>query len=100
MKPPMPLATTIAIVSAWLHSRRRSRSTLRSRARMASPGQFGWREPPRGLLDPGDAAIGDADDAVRHRRDGRVVRDDDGRGAQVLVDAGDDFQHQLAGRIV
>ena len=32
MKPPMPLATTSAIVSAWLHIRRRSRSSLRSSA--------------------------------------------------------------------
>ena len=32
MKPPTPLATTSAMVTAWLQSRRRSRHTLRSRA--------------------------------------------------------------------
>ena len=45
MKPPMPLATTSAIVSAWLHSARRSRSSLRFRAFIVrSPAQLGGRE--------------------------------------------------------
>ncbi len=40
------------------------------------------------------------DHAVGHAGDGGVVRDDDGGGAQVLIDAGDRLQHHLAGRIV
>ena len=51
-------------------------------------------------LDAGDAAVGEADDAVGHAGDGRVVRDDDRGGAELAVDALERLEHDDAGRDV
>ena len=100
-KPPMPLATTSAIVSAWLHMRRRSRNSLRSSACIA----FTTTVPPTArswvvALDARDAAVAEVDHAVGHAGDGGVVRDHDRRGAELAIDARDDLEHQLAGLVV
>src|SRR3954469_13008919 len=101
MKPPMPLATTSAIVSAWLHIRRRSRSSLRSRAFMAgSPGELRRLDLALVALDALDAAVAERHDAIRHAGDRGVVRDDDRRRADLFVDARDDLEHELAGLVV
>ena len=54
----------------------------------------------RVAFDAGDAAVGQADDAVGHRGDRRVVGDDDGRRAELAVDALDRLEHDDAGRDV
>src|SRR6476661_7043844 len=102
MKPPLPLATTRAMVSAWLHIRSRSRSSLRSSAftARASPRQLRRLELVRVDVDALDAAVAEVNDAVRHAGDGRVVRDHDGGGAEFAVDARDHLEHQLARLVV
>ena len=47
-----------------------------------------------------DAPVAQLDDAVGYAGDGRIVRDDDGRRAQLGVDALDHVEHQLAGGVV
>jgi hypothetical protein len=50
--------------------------------------------------DPLDPAVAQVDDAVRHAGDGGVVGDDDRGGADLVVDAGDDLEDELAGLVV
>jgi hypothetical protein len=51
----------------------------------------------RTRLDAGDAAVRQPHDAVRHRRDGRVVGDDDSRGNALRVDSRERLEHDDAG---
>src|SRR5688572_10987995 len=94
-----PAATTIAIAKACPFIAARSRSSLRLSGEilMRSPRELLRRELFGAVLDGRDAPVGQADDAVGHRGDRRVVRDDDGRGAEVDVDALQRLQHDDAG---
>lgn len=44
--------------------------------------------------------IGETHDAIRHAGDGGIVGDDDGGGAEFLIDFCDDIQYHFAGLVV
>src|SRR5579859_6200012 len=96
----MPPATTSAIVAICPLSSDTSRKSFRSRTEShiaSSPPQIARARALRDdalVLHP---PVREGDDAVGHRRDGRVVRDDGGRGAELPVDPLDDVEHQDPG---
>ena len=93
----MPQRTTMAMVTTWPPSRRRSRSSLRSSI-------VTRRSPRRQAIRIGrnarDHAVGQPHHAVGHAGDRRVVGDHDGGGAELAVDAGDRLEHDDAGVVV
>src|SRR5512146_2131148 len=87
------------MVTTWALRCPTSRRNLRSRARsrMASPLQISRPRRPAGRALAQDPAVAERDDAVRDLGDRRVVRDDRGRGPELLVHLLDHLQHEDTG---
>src|SRR6187431_955984 len=91
-------ATTMAMAKAWPFIASRSRTSLRLSGLIAlSPDELARRELLRPLLDRGHAAVGQPDDAIRHRADGGIVRNHHRRGAQFAVHARERLEHDDSG---
>src|SRR5262245_16657190 len=84
---------TSAIASTWAQSRRTSRKSLISSADIVSPAQRRRLVARLILLDPGDAAIGKEQHAIRHLLDARIMGNDHCRGAELAVDAKQRLDH-------
>src|SRR5512134_4018551 len=99
----MPAATTSATASDWPRMAQTSRTSLRLSivSAMASPRELARRHPGAlARLVRGHPAIGQPDDAIGHRRDGGVVRNDHRGGPELGVDALERFEHHDACRNV
>src|SRR5262245_32896842 len=95
MKQMMPLAKTSAMLATWPLSLVTSRRSFRSSARihMALPAELACPEAPIDLSLALDAAIAESDHSIGNLRNGCVVCNDRGRGAELSVHTLDDFEH-------
>src|SRR3954464_7761707 len=96
MKHTMPLASTTAIVKICPLSVAVSRKSLRFKAlsHIASPAQVARACPRRVRARPIDSPVTERHHAIGRGRDGRVVRDDGGRRAELAIDAIEHFEDQ------
>src|SRR5215203_3872310 len=68
-----------------------------SKARITSPSEFGGGAPALVQVYPGDATVGEREHAVGDILDNRVMRDDENRRAQQLIDLEQRFDDQNTG---